>query len=1020
MRIRTSIFNLAAALVCASLAAQESPRPKGAGPMERFKQLDRNGDRKVSREEAGSLLFFAAADRNKDGFLTLEEVQAYFAVRRTARPAAEQSAQRRTAPPAAAENELVRKLDIGYAETPGADAGFRWQPSLTFDAGKTKQGPLPVNAMQLVTHRGMLFCGMATSFERDGYSAQSSYVYSKASADAPWKLEADFGPGTSRIGQMFSARFVNDEHGKPIASGPQEVLVAFTMSLARGMREPGPLPMRVRDDATGRWQTVALPTPKVAGSNVRELWLHRDSVTGADLIFVAANPSPLGIYAGIYDPAAPGRIRWRSEPEITARGQRDAGKWFGMATVNGVLFASDVNTVYRRVDGPQPRWLNVLQFPRVGDEGGAEVRGLTAVPNPKAVTGWPEDQMLIFATQFNVWRMRAPAGADGKHEHSSELDLIPWLSERLGEPVVFAEAAFNRLTPFRPAPGAAPVWPIGFQVVYPVAGKNLSNRDPDSGRLKDDAWFLLRDQDARYTLHRIASTAGLFLARDFKPSPFPGETHVLYAAGFNASYFKGSLGTAWVYRGEFGAKDTPQEESRETSAKAPTGALTDLQFQRDFIPGTTDTRGNVLSGTELNAIVQHASKLWAAMSFMPTRGQGDNQEALGPKILVKKSAAAPWELDFNLGPEFIRAGFVKSVAFTTDRYGKRLAGPTPVLLVGDWMMRDRKSGSSGTVRSVGVWSRNDATGHWTRHVLSTKEQAVAGGPKNTEVRLLFDHVDRVTGIHYVFAGASQGELFRGAYDPAVEGLIVWEKTPELTDRRHRFISAAEANGHIYVTVPMDDKDPDNGGLFERVDGHQPSWKRVGAWPLPNPIPERATFACGLRGLSTAKAPDADHEVLLGAAEDDHTILRFDPKNDFRPERELDVCEYFTKLWGGEPRCPVIVAYNDMTAAAEPGSGAPQHLIGLWITHPGGEGTELGNSSWYLVRSTSATYTHGRIFDPAHPLADARFGLRGCRSIVPSPFQEEENRAWCFGGFDQTGKAWGNYAWLYKGTLKAKP
>jgi len=195
---------------------------------------------------------------------------------------------------------LVRKPDIRYAETPGVDAGFRWQPSLTFDAGKTKQGPLPVNAMQLVTHRGTLFCGTATSFERDGYSAQSSYIYSKAGADAPWKLEADFGPGTSRIGQMVSARFVNDEHGKPIANGPQDVLVAFTMSLARGMREPGPLQMRVRDDATGRWQTVALPTPKVAGSNVRELWLHRDSVTGADLIFVAANPSPLGIYAGVF------------------------------------------------------------------------------------------------------------------------------------------------------------------------------------------------------------------------------------------------------------------------------------------------------------------------------------------------------------------------------------------------------------------------------------------------------------------------------------------------------------------------------------------------------------------------------------------------------------------------------------------------------------------------------------------------------------------------------------------------
>ncbi|MCC6699793.1 MAG: hypothetical protein IT365_29490 [Candidatus Hydrogenedentes bacterium] len=155
---------------------------------------------------------------------------------------------------------------------------------------------------------------------------------------------------------MFSARFVNDEHGEPIASGSQDVLPAFTMSLARGTCERGPLQIRVRDDATGRWQTVALPTPKVAGSNVRELWLHRDAhnVTGADLIFVAANYSPLGIYPVVYDPAARGRVRWRREPKITVRGQRDANKWFGMATVNGVLFASELNAIFRRVVGQVP------------------------------------------------------------------------------------------------------------------------------------------------------------------------------------------------------------------------------------------------------------------------------------------------------------------------------------------------------------------------------------------------------------------------------------------------------------------------------------------------------------------------------------------------------------------------------------------------------------------------------------------------------------------------------------------
>jgi poly(A) polymerase len=167
--------------------------------------------------------------------------------------------------------------------------------------------------------------------------------------------------------------------------------------------------------------------------------------------------------AGNYDPAVPGRIRWKTTPEIAAQGRRGTSKWFGMATVNGALFASDVDSVFRRVDGPQPRWVRVLQFPRgVGDEGGAEVRGLTAVPNPQSLTGWPEEKMLVLATQMKIWRMRVPASADETHDHAVELDLLPWLSQRLGDPVIFAESAFNRLTPFQTASDAAPRVARGF------------------------------------------------------------------------------------------------------------------------------------------------------------------------------------------------------------------------------------------------------------------------------------------------------------------------------------------------------------------------------------------------------------------------------------------------------------------------------------------------------------------------------------------------------------------------------
>jgi hypothetical protein len=67
----------------------------------------------------------------------------------------------------------------------------------------------------------------------------------------------------------------------------------------------------------------------------------------------------------------------------------------------------------------------------------------------------------------------------------------------------------------------------------------------------------------------------------------------------------------------------------------------------------------------------------------------------------------------------------------------------------------------------------------------------------------------------------------------------------------------------------------------------------------------------------------------------------------------------------------------------------------------------------------------RRWNPANPLEGVRHGLRGCRSIVPSPFTEEAGRVRYFCGFDQTGPtgrdgAKGPMAWVYRGNLKEKP
>ena len=64
--MKTIIIRLSIILVCVAASAQTQQRPAGGGLAERFKQLDRNGDGKISREEGGSLQFFDAADKNKE------------------------------------------------------------------------------------------------------------------------------------------------------------------------------------------------------------------------------------------------------------------------------------------------------------------------------------------------------------------------------------------------------------------------------------------------------------------------------------------------------------------------------------------------------------------------------------------------------------------------------------------------------------------------------------------------------------------------------------------------------------------------------------------------------------------------------------------------------------------------------------------------------------------------------------------------------------------------------------------
>jgi hypothetical protein len=127
--------------------------------------------------------------------------------------------------------------------------------------------------------------------------------------------------------------------------------------------------------------------------------------------------------------------------------------------------------------------------------------------------------------------------------------------------------------------------------------------------------------------------------------------------------------------------------------------------------------------------------------------------------------------------------------------------------------------------------------------------------------------------------------------------------------------------------------------------------------------------------------------------------------------ELETVRRASAAWAGGGAAPQL---------GTPAQGGDQIIDRIKSLDPNGESNEIGKSSWYLVRYADGTYRYQRIWDENNPLTDSQYGLRGCRSIRPSPFPEEAGRVWYFCGFDQTGArgagATGPAGWIYQGAL----
>jgi hypothetical protein len=425
--------------------------------------------------------------------------------------------------------------------------------------------------MHLVPHKGALYA--ASGYWMDSRNvlyggkdpnAGWAQVLRLSGANEPWVADLELGPRHLRTELLKSVTFDLDGNGRPLPA-PVALLFASTYD-AGGSRG---ISFFVRDDERSSWSPSKIIDAAVSGErgedkSVRAAAIHRDRVTGLESLFLSVGIH--GIYAGRYAPSLPGKIDWASAPEP---GTTTETRILSLVEANGSLFFSDGTRILRRIDGPSPRYAQVLDLssdvPSGTDRGVFEsiggIRGLSAIDGPI-----PGKQSLIF-----MWHggprssmgciIRLDLQPDGSYARVREGCLAEQIRAYLGgAPIYRVAGAYNRFIPLHDSHSTETVYAVGLETLLSVMPEDYrfgalmahNMRYPKGGGFYAGALYALRDSQARW---RVGEVNGKYMPGhpelvsiyDIALSPFsePGQQTV-YFGGYDANFFPSS-DTAWVY-----------------------------------------------------------------------------------------------------------------------------------------------------------------------------------------------------------------------------------------------------------------------------------------------------------------------------------------------------------------------------------------------------------------------------------------------------------------------------------------
>jgi hypothetical protein len=278
-------------------------------------------------------------------------------------------------------------------------------------------------------------------------------------------------------------------------------------------------------------------------------------------------------------------------------------------------------------------------------------------------------------------------------------------------------------------------------------------------------------------------------------------------------------------------------------------------------------------------------------------------------------------------------------------------------------------------------------------------------PTAVPMRSLAVHYDPVDHVEKIFAGIGAGQsreverfLFSGVYDPSAPGRIRWNPAPERIDLPNRVVSMVDCGGTLFAASKP--------SIFRRNDQAK-TWQIFYTYPFTDS--DRFTPKnSGFRALTCITGPDGKQSLLTDFEGYAGDVMRIDPQTG-TAVTELRSRDLLTRLWGGEPARPDIVAgYNDIPVVR---SGL--RLLGLDTRSPN---PAESNSGWFLSRRDGNPPQYALHQVPAPrtwPAPRSDTALWSVRSIAVSPFPEDQGQVLYMGGYDGHFKPDHNTAWIFR-------